>query len=82
MTPAYVERECCRYLESGILAHGFARDLCDGCGHDFLFAFSCKGRGVCPSCNTLRWVDTAAHPDSSAQFFLRARMNGCNAKCN
>jgi Putative transposase/Transposase zinc-binding domain len=24
-------------------------------------AFSCKGRGVCPSCNTRRMVETAAH---------------------
>ena len=27
----------------------------------FLVAFSCKGRGVCPSCNTRRMVETAAH---------------------
>ena len=51
--PAYVEREFRRYLEGGILAHGFARARCGECGHDFLIAFSCKGRGVCPSCNTL-----------------------------
>jgi Putative transposase/Transposase zinc-binding domain len=24
-------------------------------------AYSCKGRGVCPSCNTRRMVETAAH---------------------
>jgi hypothetical protein len=24
-------------------------------------AFSCKGRGVCPSCNTRRMAETAAH---------------------
>lgn len=39
---------------AGILAHGFARARCDECGHDFLIAFSCKGRGICPSCNTRR----------------------------
>lgn len=59
--PAHVEREFRRYLECGILAHGFARARCVGCGHDFLVAFSCKGRGVCPSCNTRRMVETAAH---------------------
>jgi hypothetical protein len=59
--PAYAEREFRRYLECGILAHGFARARCDQCGHDFLVAFSCKGRGVCPSCNTRRMVETAAH---------------------
>jgi Putative transposase/Transposase zinc-binding domain len=57
--PEYVEREFRRYLDCGILAHGFAR--CGQCGHDFLIAFSCKGRGVCPSCNSRRMVATAAH---------------------
>ena len=59
--PEYVEREFRRYLECGILAHGFARAYCDGCGHDFLVAFSCQGRAVCPSCNARRMVATAAH---------------------
>jgi hypothetical protein len=49
--PAYVEREFRHYLECGILAYGFARARCPDCGHDFLVAFSCKGRGLCPSCN-------------------------------
>lgn len=31
------------------------------CGHDFLIAFSCKGRDICPSCATRRMVETAAH---------------------
>jgi hypothetical protein len=59
--PEYVEREFRRYLECGILAYGFARARCGQCGHDFLIAFSCKGRGVCPSCNGRRMVETAAH---------------------
>ena len=59
--PAHIEREFRRYLTCGILAHGFARARCGDCGHDFLIAFSCKGRGVCPSCNTRRMVATAAH---------------------
>ena len=59
--PAATEREFRRYLECGILAHGFARARCGGCGHDFLIAYSCKGRGVCPSCTTRRMVETAAH---------------------
>lgn len=59
--PAYVERSFRRYLECGILAHGFARAWCDTCQHEFLIAYSCKGRGVCPSCNTRRMVETAAH---------------------
>ena len=50
-----------RYLECGILAYGFARAYCAECGRDFLVAFSCKGRGVCPSCNARRMAETAAH---------------------
>ena len=59
--PAHVERTFRRYLECGVLAHGFARAYCDECQHDFLIAYSCKCRGVCPSCNTRRMVETAAH---------------------
>jgi hypothetical protein len=55
------EPEFRRYLKCGILAHGFARARCSGCGHDFLIAFSCKGRGVCLSCNARRMAETAAH---------------------
>lgn len=50
MVPHYVESDLRGFLRCGILAHGFARARCDDCGHDFLIAFSCKGRGVCPSC--------------------------------
>ena len=59
--PGVTEREFHRYLECGILTHGFARARCADCGHDFLIAYSCKGRGVCPSCTTRRMVETAAH---------------------
>jgi hypothetical protein len=61
---AYIERELRRYLSCGILAHGLARARCGGCGHDFLVAFSCKGRGICPSCTTRCMAETVArlHP--------------------
>jgi len=59
--PALTEREFRRYLDCGILAHGFARARCADCGHDFIVAYSCKGRGVCPSCTTRRMAETAAH---------------------
>lgn len=59
--PAYVEREFRRYLECGILAYGFARARCSDCGHDFLVAFSRKGRRLCPSCSARRMAETAAH---------------------
>ncbi len=50
----FVERELRAYLNCGVLAHGFLRVRCDGCGHDRLVAFSCKGRGFCPSCGDRR----------------------------
>ncbi|MBL8485910.1 MAG: transposase zinc-binding domain-containing protein [Rhodocyclaceae bacterium] len=59
--PALSEREFRRYLDCGILAHGFARARCADCGHDFIVAYSCKGRGICPCCTTRRMAETAAH---------------------
>jgi hypothetical protein len=56
-----VEQAFRKYLACGIFAHGFARARCDDCGNDFFVAFSCKGGGVCASCNTRRMAETAAH---------------------
>ena len=50
----WVEEDFRAYLRCGILAHGFARIRCDDCAAERLVAFSCKGRGVCPSCNARR----------------------------
>ena len=61
LPPLYAIQAFRRFLECGILAFGFARARYKECGHDFLVAFSCKGRGICPSCNTRRMVETAAH---------------------
>jgi len=57
----HVEGEFREYLRCGILCCGFARARCTSCGHGFLVAFSCKGRGVCPSCTGRRMAQTAAH---------------------
>lgn len=59
--PGFVRRELYRYLDCGILANGFARVHCATCGHDELVAFSCKGRGFCPSCGGRRMAETAMH---------------------
>ena len=59
--PSWVEKDLRAYLRCGILAHGFARVRCEDCGHERLLAFSCAGRGVCPSCNTRRMAEVAAH---------------------
>ena len=47
--PGYVEDELRGYLECGLLCFGFARAVCMTCRTGFVVAFSCKGRGVCPS---------------------------------
>ncbi|WP_349257906.1 transposase zinc-binding domain-containing protein [Archangium sp.] len=59
--PRYVEQDFARYLECGVLAHGFARVRCESCKDELLVAFSCKGRGVCPSCGAKRAHVTAMH---------------------
>jgi hypothetical protein len=59
--PSFVVRELRRFLTCGVLAHGFARVHCPACGRDILVAFSCKGRGFCPSCGGRRMAETAAH---------------------
>jgi len=57
--PRFVENEFRRYLDCGILAHGFARLRCPDCGFERFVAFSCKGR-LCPSCWARRAADIAA----------------------
>ena len=59
--PGHVEEEFRAYLRCGILFFGFARARCTACGSGFLIGFSCKGRGICPSCNGRRMAQTAAH---------------------
>jgi hypothetical protein len=59
--PRFVRRELYAYLDCGILANGFARVHCSSCGRDELVAFSCKGRGFCPSCCGRRMAETGMH---------------------
>jgi len=49
------------YLNCGLLCHGAARVHCDSCKHSLLVAFSCKQRGICPSCSAKRAVKFAEH---------------------
>jgi len=58
--PEYVQREFEDYLKCGRLEHGFLRVRCDTCHAEHLVAFSCKRRGVCPSCGARRMVESAA----------------------
>ena len=59
--PLYVEKELRDFLGCGDLAGGFARCRCVACGHELLLPFSCKNRGLCPSCTARRMSDEAAY---------------------
>lgn len=64
--PRYVVNAFERYLACGDFSRGFVRCHCDACRHDVLVAFSCKGRGVCPSCAGRRMCNEAACIRTSA----------------
>ena len=49
------------YLNCGIILHGCARLHCEHCNHSELLAFSCKRRGLCPSCDAKRALIFAEH---------------------
>jgi hypothetical protein len=59
--PAFVRAELEGYLDCGLLCRGFAHLRCEGCSERRLVAFSCKGRGFCPSCMGRRMAQTAAN---------------------
>jgi hypothetical protein len=59
--PKYVRDELRGYLRCGLFDYGFTRARCEACKHDVLIAFSCKARGLCPSCAGRRMCNTAAH---------------------
>ena len=59
--PRHIDRELEAYLRCGILAYGFTRVRCGTCHDELLVAYSCKMRGLCPSCAARRMADTAAH---------------------
>jgi hypothetical protein len=42
------------FLDCGLFENGFARVKCTLCPSEFLVAFSCKRRGLCPSCGAKR----------------------------
>ena len=59
--PQRVKDEVRRYLACGVLRYGFAMVKCTACSQLLLVGFSCKGRGLCPSCSARRSEETAAH---------------------
>jgi len=48
--PGFVREELEGYLDCGLLCRGFAHLKCQQCGGHRVVAFSCRGRGFCPSC--------------------------------
>jgi len=58
--PNYVRREFEDHLNCGRLEGGFSRVRCDTCRAEQLVAFSCRRRGLCPSCGARRMAECAA----------------------
>ncbi len=56
----FVEEQVQRYLDCGLYENGFARVRCPDCCEEYLLAFSCKTRDLCPSCAAKRSAATAA----------------------
>jgi Transposase zinc-binding domain/Putative transposase len=59
--PKHARKELEAYLDCGLLCRGLARLRCAECGESLVVAFSCKGRGFCPSCMGRRMCETAAN---------------------
>src|SRR5688572_13003738 len=59
--PRFIQDTFHRYMDCGILACGFVRVYCAACQVNRLVPFSCKTRGICPSCAARRMSETAAH---------------------
>jgi len=56
----FVDEQVLRYLDCGLFENGFARVRCPDCAEEYLLAFSCKTRELCPSCAAKRSAATAA----------------------
>ncbi|MDP3238304.1 MAG: transposase zinc-binding domain-containing protein [Myxococcales bacterium] len=56
--PRRVRREAEAYQRCGEVRYGFVEVACEECQKARLVAFSCKGRGWCPSCTNRRAVET------------------------
>jgi ribosomal protein S27E len=58
--PMHVRQELSEYLKCGQLEYGFLRVQCTHCHHEHVVAFSCKRRGIYPSCGAKRMAESAA----------------------
>jgi hypothetical protein len=57
--PSFVEDELTGYLRCTVLGRGFAHLACEACGLPRLVAFTCAGRGFCPTCTGRRMNQTS-----------------------
>jgi len=48
--PDFVRAEFAGYLDCSVMQRGFAHLACEDCGLPRLVAFTCAGRGFCPTC--------------------------------
>jgi hypothetical protein len=55
-----VDEQVLRYLDCGLFENDFARIWCPDCAEEYLLAFSCTTRELCPSCAAKRSAGTAA----------------------
>ena len=56
-----VEEVLEKFIHCGTLERGFARVRCDHYEHEYLLAFSCKGRWFCPACHQRKVQSNSAH---------------------
>jgi hypothetical protein len=56
------------YLSCGDLKQGFARVKCPACKHEYLLAYSCKGRWLCPSCQAKKVIQFGDHLKNNVLF--------------
>jgi len=59
--PKFVRDELEGYVACGVLSRGFAVFACPSCEERKLVAFSCGGRGFCPSCLGRRMAQSSAN---------------------
>ena len=59
--PKFIDRAFERYLGCGRLENGLVRLHCPTCRQSAAVAFSCKTRGLCPSCDGRRMTEVSAH---------------------
>lgn len=76
--PRFVVCEVEEYLRCGILEYGFIRVECEACGFARLVAFSCKRRGLCPSCLGRRMSDGAVHLTEKVLLEVQLRQWVCS----